>query len=368
MEKLIIFGGTFDPVHNGHIRIARFASLTLNADIVFVPARNPRWKKPVASIEDRLEMLKIALKKENAGSFFISNFEINSKEPTNYTIDTVKHFVDKYKDRELYLLIGLDQVESFHEWKDAEEISKLAKIVFVSRPGVNLDNDNIKKFNMTPLIYDKSGTVSSSAIRHLDNLDTPKEVLDYIEKHDLYYIKRIKSLYSTKRYSHALSVANLAYSIAMSNKLDIYNECYIAGLLHDIGKLTSENEQLNIMKKHYSKYLENLHPAIYHQFVSEYIARNTFNINNEIILDAIMYHTTGKANMPPATKIIYSADKIDPLRGFNSVRLIERCMVDFHLGFHELLKANRDYLLKKGRDISNKLTDECFALYLGKEK
>ena len=64
MESLILYGGTFDPVHNGHLRIARAASLALNADVIFIPNANPPGKKPIACFSDRLEMLKDALKED----------------------------------------------------------------------------------------------------------------------------------------------------------------------------------------------------------------------------------------------------------------------------------------------------------------
>ncbi|MCQ2792483.1 MAG: nicotinate (nicotinamide) nucleotide adenylyltransferase [Bacilli bacterium] len=367
MEKVILFGGTFDPVHNGHLRIARYASLKLNADVVFVPAKNPRWKKPHASIENRHNMLRIALKKEGTGSVYISDFEIKSNADTNYTIDTIKHFVNEFPDREICLLIGADQVESFHDWKDAEEISRLANIIYVERPRVYVKEDNIKKYNMTPLSYEGSGTISSSAVRSLNDLDTPKEVLDYIEKHGLYYIKKIREKYTPERYKHAVSVANVAYAIAKNNHRNDANDCYIAGLLHDVGKMVNDIKQKEIMNKYYQEYLTNLPPTLYHQFVGAYIAKTELNINNEAILDAIKFHATGKMNMTPISKIVYAADKIDPLRGYDSMKLIRACYKDYYRGFQMVLNENRKHLIKNHLSYDNPLTKSCMELYLGEK-
>lgn len=365
MEKIVLFGGTFDPVHNAHLRIARFASLKLNADVVFIPAKNPRWKQPKANITDRYNMLRIALKKEGTGSVYISDYEIKSNDKINYAIDTIKYFKKKFKNREICLLIGADQVASFHDWKDANEIARLAKIIYVSRPDVTLSNENINKFHMESLVYSGSGSISSSDIRSLKQLDTPLEVLNYIEKNELYYIKTLKErYYSSKRLAHAISVARLAYEIATNNHREEASVCYIAGLLHDIGKKIPESRAREIMEKEFKKYVAMVPPILYHQFVGAYIARTEFNITDERIIDAIMYHATGKAHMTPIGKIVYAADKIDPLRDYNSSHLIKACMNNYYAGFQMVLKANRDFLIKNNHDANNKLTKECLDLYL----
>ena len=108
MENVVLFGGTFDPIHNGHLRIARAASMFLNADVIFVPAKNPPGKEPIASPEQRLSMLRLALKADGSSSFSISLFEMKSKEQVNYWVDTVSYFAAKCKHAKLYFLIGAD--------------------------------------------------------------------------------------------------------------------------------------------------------------------------------------------------------------------------------------------------------------------
>ena len=114
----IIFGGTFDPIHNGHLNMAIRASKTLNADVYFVPARISVWKNESTPIEYRIKMIELAINsiKENS-HLKISRVEADSNSNTNYTIDTVGKFKRMFPNKKLYLLIGIDQVNSFDKWK-----------------------------------------------------------------------------------------------------------------------------------------------------------------------------------------------------------------------------------------------------------
>ena len=194
MANYVIFGGTFDPVHNGHMRIAMAASLRLNADIIFVPARSPRWKNPITSAKHRLNMLKLAIKTSCPSGSRIDEFELNSKADINYTIDTVKYFKNKYPEDNLFLIIGADQVNRFSEWKSAEELSSLATIVYVERPNYELDKKIISTYHMKSLRFSKSGDISSTDFRALKNIDVPPAVLKYIEDNRLYFFSYSKSI------------------------------------------------------------------------------------------------------------------------------------------------------------------------------
>ncbi|MCR5490521.1 MAG: nicotinate (nicotinamide) nucleotide adenylyltransferase [Bacilli bacterium] len=365
MESLIIFGGSFDPIHNAHLRIARAASLQLNANVVFVPAKSPRWKSPSASTEDRVAMLKLAIKEEGSPAFSIDLTEINSIDEVNYSIDTVRRFHKKYPKAHLYYLIGADQANAFDKWKDAEELAKLATPLYVSRPGYELNDDNLVKYHMKRLPYDKSGYVSSSDIRTLRSIDVPLSVRDYIEKHGLYYIRKIAGMMSLHRLAHSISVANLAYYIAARNQVIDYQKAYIAGLLHDCAKGLPKAKELAMMKEHFPDLVKEMPQWTYHQYLGTVLAKTEFGIEDEAVLDAICYHASGKPHMTPIGKIIYSSDKIEPTRGYNSKPLINKCVKNYYVGFLKVLQANRDYLNEQGYQIDNPMTKKCMELYLG---
>lgn len=367
MERLIVFGGSFDPVHNGHIRIAQAASLALNADVVFVPARSPRWKTTEATPEDRLAMLKKAIGGRTSGAFYIDPIELERNSPEDYSIDTIRALQKKNPKRRLCLLIGADQVNEFPRWHEAKALSQEADICFVRREGFVLNDNIIREYHMSAIDYDKAGAVSSSAVRNLQSIDIPAPVLQYIEDHKLYFMKRIGTYLSKERLAHSIQVAHLSLAIAKRNQVIGADGAYIAGILHDIGKGLPEERARQIMKDNFPQYAD--YPAwALHQFTGNYLAKTDFGITDENILDAIEFHCTGKAHMPPLGKIIYSADKIEPTRGYDSSKLINECLKNYYVGFLAVLAENRRFMSGEGYNMEIPLANDCFSLYLGGKK
>ena len=202
--------------------------------------------------------------------------------------------------------------------------------------------------------------ISSTDIRSLKSLELDKRVIDYIVSNNLYFVSKIRSFLSERRFNHSVSVANLAYEIAIKNNIEHPESAYIAGLLHDISK---EIDQKSIMVEHYKEYSD-LPRFSYHQFASEYLAKTEFAVVDEEILEAIKFHATGKDNMCELAKIIYAADKIEPTRGFDSSDLIHAMMENVDSGFKTVLQANKEFLESNRKDINNRLTLKCFEYYL----
>ena len=353
----ILFGGAFDPVHLGHINMAEQASIQLNADVIFLPSKFSVWKNDSTDVTHKINMLKIAIKGHER--FFIDLYEINSGKEQNYSIDTVKYFINKYPNDNFYYLIGTDHVNVFDKWKGADELAKLVKVIYFNRPNYELDEKMIKRFNMTQ-INGSPIDISSTDIRDLTNLELNKEVIDYIIENNLYFTPKLHSYLKDKRFNHSVSVASLAFDIAKSNNIEHPEKAYIAGLLHDIGK---EIDQKPIMEEHYKDYLD-LPKFAYHQFAGEYIAKVEFQIVDKDILEAIKYHATGNEKMSQLAKIVYAADKIEPTRGFDSKELIDEMMKDIDEGFVKVLKANKEFLENNRGNINNPLTLKCFNYYL----
>lgn len=343
--------------------MAKRAKEQIGADeVVFILAKKPRWKSPSAEVNSRLDMLRLAIQSVNGYS--ISLFEVESDSEINYSIDTVRHFIDNYRNNvELYYLIGFDQVARFPEWKDCQELASICHIIAYSREGSPIDASISGRFHIT-VINGPIFNVSSTAIRNLHSADAPFSVLNYIVDHGLYLMDKIHTYINGQRLAHSISVAKLAYQIAENNGLD-KSKAFVAGLLHDIGKENADNDSAFpdfIMK------VSNLPKFSYHQFLGAQIAMKDFEIADTEIIDAIQYHATGKANMSPLGMIIYAADKIEPTRGFDSRELVNACLADYRKGFVAVLSANRDFLLSQKMDIDNPLTKECMKMYIGEKK
>ena len=355
----IIFGGGFDPIHLGHINMALAAKEALKGEVIFVPAKVAIWKEESVSQEHKLNMIKLAIAKYDG--FSIDTYELDQKEqPRSY--QTVAYFKNKYPKDKLYFLIGQDQVNVFNEWANPEEIAKNTQIVYFKRPKVSINQENIDKFKMMA-IEGPEFDVSSSDIRNLKSLAISEEVLKYIEDNNLYFIPKIKGYIDEKRFDHSLSVAHLAYRIAKEQGFD-YRKAYIAGILHDIAKGVDRDERLILMKKYYPDYLD-VGTFAYHQFLGELIAKRDFDIQDQDILNAIKFHTTGRKEMSWLEKLIYATDTVDPLRGYDSSELIKALEEDLNSGFVVVLKANYEYLKVRHLSIDNPLSDECFKTYLG---
>ena len=132
MTKVGVFGGTFDPVHVGHLAIAQAALECVPLDrVIFVPARRSPLKDrgPFASEQDRLAMLRAAV--EGEPRFAVSTVELD-REGTSYTVDTLERLRGE---GELYLVIGADAAADFHRWRSPERVRELAVLLVASRPG-----------------------------------------------------------------------------------------------------------------------------------------------------------------------------------------------------------------------------------------
>lgn len=362
MKRLLYFGGSFDPIHNAHLKLASLGKDALNCQkCFFVLAKNPRWKDPTCSAEDRLKMLRLAIK--GHPGFAISLIEYNSDKDTTYTYDTVKTILKYHKNDQLFYLIGSDQLEKLDKWYKIDELSKMIKFVVFRRSNYPLNEENMKRYDVT-LLNAEEMDISSTKIRLLNNLDCPKPVLDYIAKYQLYYTSLLKNYISSKRLNHCFSVASLAYDIALANHKDPY-KAYHAGLIHDIAKGLNKEKSLELMQKYFPSEIGKVGEWGYHQFLAVVIAKDILKITDEEVLEAIEYHATGKKHMTPLAKIIYCADKIDPTRGYDSSKLIKKCKEDYKEGFKAVLKANIAYFKEKGIDYLNDYSKECFEYYLG---
>ncbi|OQC10168.1 MAG: putative nicotinate-nucleotide adenylyltransferase [Tenericutes bacterium ADurb.Bin087] len=357
--KIIVYPGSFDPIHNGHLLIARHAKRAIGADLVlFLLSPSTVWKKVQTSFNHRANMINAAL---TEAWFTLSRIEEGNEGKLNYTYITMICLKEMYPDDELFLLLGEDQAMSFDQWKHPELIVERARILVYKRKGSKVSNENFERFNMLEITGPLSET-SSTKVRNFESIDVPSAVLDYIGANKLYFTGLVAKRMSDERYYHSLSVASLSRLIAIANDVDPL-KAYKAGLFHDIGKEVPEGKSLEIMNKHFPKYVS-MPLWAHHQFVGAYLMKEEYLQKDKALVAAVKYHATGNKKMSKLGKVIYAADKIEPSRGFDSREYIAECIKDIDQGFVIVLQANKDYLTSKGKDIDNPLTNACFKSYL----
>ncbi|HMP76070.1 MAG TPA: nicotinate-nucleotide adenylyltransferase [Kiritimatiellia bacterium] len=205
-ERIGIFGGSFNPVHLGHLIVAQDALEHMGLTrLVFLPAAQPPHKPaaPLAAASHRLEMLRLATADD-------PRFEVSDDEVTrggvSYTVDTLRRFRERYPAATLYFLIGGDSLLELHTWREVGTVLQLAEIVTVVRPGASMDRLDATVLRLPDpwparltanLVAGHRIDISSTDIRNRVNRKrpirylVPDAVARYIAAHQLYSSQEI---------------------------------------------------------------------------------------------------------------------------------------------------------------------------------
>ncbi len=349
MKRIGIMGGTFNPIHNGHIQIAKCAKEEYELDeIWFIPAGCPPHKQVqnFVSNEQRLHMTQLAIK--GMEGFRLEDMELRSKEPS-YSYLTLTRLKEQYPDTQWYFILGEDSLASFPNWVHPEIICSIAAILVAVRPenahgilgGIDweyhkmhamIESYEAKYHGRFYLLRTPEIPISSSEIREKIragqsvSYDLNKEVEAYIMKEKLYQDtsvevsieelqKKMEQELKPTRYQHTLGVMYTAAALAMRYHYPI-KPAMIAGVLHDCAKCLTDEERIKICKKQDipMKEIEIKFPHLLHAKVGAYLAKEKYHVADADIIHAIQVHTTGCPQMNLLDKIIYAADYIEPNR------------------------------------------------------
>ena len=370
MKKIIVFGGTFNPVHEEHLNMSRAALRELGADkLIIVPTFLPPHKNVVpASAEDRLNMLKIAFRGEEKVE--ISDYELREK-GKSYFYKTAEYFAEKYKDCERYFLIGGDMLADFKTWKNPERILAVFKPVAVHRE--DCFSDDMKeteyirsRFGADVKVLDFSGkAISSTEIRTylafgLKPVGVSEEVFGYAVSRGVYapdkYQKYILEKLPIKRVVHTANVVVAAMNKAKELGLD-YEKVRIAATLHDCAKYDDPELYKDFTMP------EDLPSPVVHASLGAFVAEKVLGVTDAEILDAISYHTSGKPNMTALGKLIFTADMVEKGRTYDGVEELRAAFEkDPEKGFRLCLKEEVLHLLNKKERIY-KATLDAYEYY-----
>jgi nicotinate-nucleotide adenylyltransferase len=191
-RRIGILGGTFDPIHLGHLVLAEQVKEKLRLDqVIFIPSASPphKTKRKLSPTKDRFQMTKLALQQNSA--FSVSDIELK-RGGLSYTVDTLKEFKKLYRDSKIYFLTGSDVLNELQTWKDPEQIYKLVKVVIAIRPCFDIfdfENYFAKKSIIVPITgMDISSTQIRERVKREQSIRylVPAKVEEYIRKKKLY--------------------------------------------------------------------------------------------------------------------------------------------------------------------------------------
>ena len=355
MKKIAIFGGTFNPVHVEHVKTAIAAISLLKLDkIIIVPTFLPPHKNvSPAKSADRINMLRIAFRDVEKAE--ISDYEIVNG-GKSYSYITAEHFRSVYPDAEIFMLVGGDMLKDFKTWKNPERILSAVRLAVVSRSEYDCDiraerEYFVKTFNKDFTVLDFVGkAVSSTEIRTylafgLKPQGIDGEVFSYIKENSVYtpdkYQEYILAHLPEKRVIHTANVVVCAMKKAKELELD-YEKVRIAATLHDCAKYDDFKSYKDF------KLPSDVPQPVVHSFLGAFVAESVLDVTDAEIIDAIRYHTSGKAQMSTLAKLIFVADMIEKGRDYEGVDVLRaEYDKDFESCFRLCLKEEVQHLLNK---------------------
>lgn len=351
--KIGIYGGSFNPPHQGHLHAALSAAKYLNLDtMLLIPAGIPPHKQLASgspTAEQRAEMARYMAEQtalEASIPVKVSTMEIE-RGGKSYTADTLLSLRAQYPDDELWLLMGTDMFLTFQDWYHPETILACAGLCAFGRSEADTEElfavqrnyltgrfpnarivtmvlPNLVEISSTEL---RAALPSGGAERYLTpqvygyilrehlydtNLDLKHLTLDQLRPVALSYLK-------AKRVRHVLGVEEEARRLAEKYGADVYKARY-AALLHDCTKRLNLENQLALCEQYHIELddLERVALKLLHAKTGAAIAREVFGAPEDVC-EAIRWHTTGKADMTTLEKVVYLADYIEPSRDFEGV-------------------------------------------------
>lgn len=305
--KIGLFGGSFDPIHKGHLELAKAILKDGCNEVWFLPCKaSPLKERVLSDFKHRVNMIQCAISPFK--KMKVCTIENDLPVPS-YTITTLKELKKKYN-YEFIFYIGNDQAKQLHHWKDIDECMKLVEFRVFKR-----GEEMIECVYPLKRVVFQPVDISSTKVRQGAFYDVCKPVRNYIWANRLYLDEFVRNQVDEKRYNHSISVANVCKELAKAHHLN-EEDAYVIGLLHDVCKKWSYEKSEAWMK---CFECENINEpvAIWHGYLVDHYLKRMFKIKEKYILNAVHHHVKGDSHNPYA-QIVYIADKCEPLRGYDA--------------------------------------------------
>ncbi len=357
--KVLIYGGSFDPVHKGHYSILKEACSYLKPDKVhiFTAYQSPFKNKSPRPFALRKKMAEEALSPIYPNIIF-DDFEQEQKRIV-YTYETIKRVKKLYPGCQVYLLVGTDCLNDMPRWKQAEYIFKNSVIVAGIRKGVNFKTQDFKYI----LLKGDFPLISSTNIRLaiMSNGLLPNSILPStgkrIEKDLMYGLdlhKWLEEHLRPKRYLHVKLVAQASVELGRLYGANL-EDCALAAILHDAGKSMSNEDLINYAVKNNLKVRDfkdicKFSPSLLHSEVSYHIAKTIFKVKNSEILNAVRYHTLGRKNMSLLEQIIFISDMASKDRKIKDARIVKQAaLASLQAGVFAAMKVKLEWTIANSK-------------------
>lgn len=355
-----VLGGTFDPIHQGHLHLAQQALALAGLDrVVILPMARPAHREAEASAWDRLQMCRLAVE-EMAG---ISLSEAGMQPAVRYTADTLPLLQKEFPNSSFSLILGADKMPSLPYWRDADKLFRQCDILCFPRVGIATDEAMEKaraagaRVQLLPVECSpySSTMMRSAAAQFEDSPGLPRKVLCYMAEHGLYqpdFLPKLKGMMNPRRFRHTLGVRKEAVRLADKHQLPI-QKAALAGLLHDCAKGMPISVMAQIAQEYRLIKDKQMMDsgAMLHGPVGAHIAKYKFGIRDAEVLQAIRNHTIGRPGMSELELCIFVADATEENReeydGLHQIRKLS----EFSLAAAALKSLNmtREYLKKNNR-------------------
>ncbi len=359
MQRIGIICGTFDPVHLGHIGAAQISLQAFQLDkVFFVPLAKPFTRLADAPAQDRLQMVRLAIK----GMPGLAVSEVDMVNSPRFAVDTMASLHKLYPGAEFVYIIGADKAARVPTWKNAGALFGLCSFAIYPRAGydaADLSHFLISHGARAQVVPSEPVTTSSGKVRSQIRLlsDAPKslmpEVAEYIAARGLYqpdYERMVRQAVSPSRLLHSQGVRETAARLARHYDLPM-QKAAVAGILHDCAK-NMELARLQTIAQQTRLNLDDLtlsSNALLHGPVGAQVARTRYHISDTHILDAIRFHTTGRARMKALELLIFVADAIEPSRKYPGLTLVrEQAQEDLRLAALTSLAGTQEFVKTKG--------------------
>lgn len=343
LKSVVLLGGSFNPIHDGHKHILKQAMKQVNADEGWFILANqaPLKNDKSLNFETRAQFIEWMIEDDSS----LKSCLIEKDLPIpNYTITTIKALKERYPQYQFYYLIGTDQGQQFTKWFEYQQILNEVTLLIYPRDGYDepIELEHLK-------IEATEIDVSSTQIREHKNFKTHPKILRLIAVNGYYAQDRLRTHLKGSLVDHCIRVATLSKDLAKAHHLD-HQMAYGLGIAHDLYKQMESQE----MEQYLTEDEQEIASPIWHGFVSAKLHQQLMHVDDKPFYDALYHHTLGDDDKP-YSQILFIADKCEPNRkGKHNQKIIDLAKKDLDIGFELCRQIAKEMFERKQNERNSK--------------